>query len=134
MDLRTLRLYVGTDGGDRLQGFQGVFGFPTGIVITLIMIFIVFGSVLQASGAGESLIRIAFALTGRTRGPAHAAIVRRNVRHHVGQRCRQRRWPGVLTIPMIKRRGFASASRVAWNPPPRLAGKSCLQSWERQLF
>ena len=45
------------------------------LVITLIMIFIVFGSVLQASGAGESLIRIAFALTGRTRGgPAHAAI------------------------------------------------------------
>ena len=91
-------------------GFQGVFGFPTGIVLTLILIFIIFGSVLQATGAGESLIRIAFALTGGTRGgPAHAAIgasamfgtmsgsVAANV---VGT--------GVLTIPMIKRRGFAA--------------------------
>ena len=92
-------------------GFQGVFGFPTGIVITLIMIFIVFGSVLQASGAGESLIRIAFALTGRTRGgPAHAAIAASAMFGTMsGSVAANVVGTGVLTIPMIKRRGFAPA-------------------------
>ncbi|MEZ5728576.1 MAG: TRAP transporter fused permease subunit [Burkholderiaceae bacterium] len=91
-------------------GFQGVFGFPTGIVLSLILIFIVLGAFLEATGAGEALIRIAFGLTGATRGgPAHAAIaasalfgttsgsVTANV---VGT--------GVFTIPMIKRRGFSA--------------------------
>ena len=56
-------------------GFSGVFGLPTAIVLSLIFIFIVFGAMLQATGAGDSLIRIAFALAGNSRGgPAHAAI------------------------------------------------------------
>ena len=89
-------------------GFKGVFGFPTGIVLTLILIFIVFGSVLQATGAGESLIRIAFALTGRTRGgPAHAAIAASAVFGTMsGSVAANVVGTGVLTIPMIKRRGF----------------------------
>jgi TRAP transporter 4TM/12TM fusion protein len=91
-------------------GFQGVFGLPTGIVLGLILIFIVFGAVLEGTGAGDSLIRIALSLTGRSRGgPAHAAVgasalfgtmsgsVTANV---VGT--------GVMTIPMIKQRGFTS--------------------------
>jgi TRAP transporter 4TM/12TM fusion protein len=91
-------------------GFQGVFGLATGIVLGLILIFIVFGAVLEGTGAGDSLIRIAFALTGRSRGgPAHAAVgasalfgamsgsVTANV---VGT--------GVMTIPMIKKRGFTA--------------------------
>jgi TRAP transporter 4TM/12TM fusion protein len=92
-------------------GFQGVFGFPTGIVITLIMIFIVFGSILQASGAGESLIHIAFALTGRTRGgPAHAAITASAMFGTMsGSVAANVVGTGVLTIPMIKRRGFSPA-------------------------
>ena len=90
-------------------GFQGVFGFPTGIVLTLILIFIVFGSVLQVSGAGESLIRIAFALTGKTRGgPAHAAIAASAMFGTMsGSVAANVVGTGVLTIPMIKRRGFA---------------------------
>ena len=89
-------------------GFKGVFGFPTGIVLTLILIFIVFGSVLQATGAGESLIRIAFALTGRTRGgPAHAAIAASAMFGTMsGSVAANVVGTGVLTIPMIKRRGF----------------------------
>ena len=92
-------------------GFQGVFGFPTGIVLTLILIFIVFGSVLQATGAGEALIRIAFALTGGTRGgPAHAAIAASAMFGTMsGSVAANVVGTGVLTIPMIKRRGFAPA-------------------------
>jgi TRAP transporter 4TM/12TM fusion protein len=90
-------------------GFQGVFGFPTGIVLTLILIFIVFGSVLQASGAGESLIRIAFAMTGGTRGgPAHAAITASAMFGTMsGSVAANVVGTGVLTIPMIKSRGFS---------------------------
>ncbi|MEM7404326.1 MAG: TRAP transporter fused permease subunit [Pseudomonadota bacterium] len=92
-------------------GFKGVFGFPTGIVLTLILIFIIFGSILQATGAGESLIRIAFAVTGRTRGgPAHAAIAASAMFGTMsGSVAANVVGTGVLTIPMIKRRGFAPA-------------------------
>mgnify|MGYP003965824737 FL=1 len=91
--------------------FDGVFGFIVIIVITLIFIFIIFGAVLEATGAGDVLLRIAVSLTGGLRGgPAHAAIaascffgtisgsVSANV---VGT--------GVFTIPMIKERGFKNS-------------------------
>src|SRR5690606_758707 len=71
-------------GGYRLEqvmqvvwySFDGVFGGPVSVVVTLILVFIVFGVVLEGIGAGPVLLKFAFAFTGRTRGgPAHAAIV-----------------------------------------------------------
>ena len=48
--------------------FDGVFGFIVITVISLIFIFIVFGAVLEATGAGAVLLRIAISLTGGLRG------------------------------------------------------------------
>jgi len=92
-------------------GFQGVFGLPTGIVLSLIFIFIVFGALLEGTGAGEALIRIAFAATGRTRGgPAHAAIVASGLFGTTsGSVTANVVGTGVVTIPLIKRRGFHGA-------------------------
>lgn len=92
-------------------GFQGVFGFPTGIVLSLILIFIVFGSLLEGVGAGEVLIKIAFAVTGKTRGgPAHAAIVASGLFGSTsGSVTANVVGTGAFTIPMIKRRGYAPA-------------------------
>lgn len=92
-------------------GFSGVFGAPVAVMIELLFIYIVFGVMLEATGAGPALVRMSIRLTGRLPGgPAHAAIfasmlfgtmsgsVTANV---VGT--------GAFTIPMIKRRGFSPA-------------------------
>ena len=90
---------------------NGVMGNLAGIVIGTVFVFVVFGAMMEGSGAGLSLIRVSCALTRRSRGgPAHAAILASGlfgtmsgapVANVVGT--------GVLTIPMIKRRGFTPA-------------------------
>ncbi|AUH32634.1 hypothetical protein CUV01_03880 [Paracoccus tegillarcae] len=94
--------------------FDGVFGGPLSVVVTLILVFIVFGSVLEAVGAGPVLLKFAFALTGRFRGgPAHAAIAASGVFGTMsGSVSGNVVGTGVMTIPMIVKRGF----------PPRYAG------------
>ena len=87
---------------------KGVIGQIFEIVIFTVFPFIIFGAVLESTGVGASLIRFAFSLTKNTRGgPAHAAVLASSlfgtmsgvpVANVVGT--------GVLTIPMIKRRGF----------------------------
>ena len=87
---------------------KGVIGLIFEIVIFTVFPFIIFGTMLEATGVGASLIRFAFSLTKNTRGgPAHAAVLASSlfgtmsgvpVANVVGT--------GVLTIPLIKRRGF----------------------------
>lgn len=87
---------------------KGALGQVFEIVVFTVFPFIVFGAMLEATGTGGSLIRFAFMLTRNTRGgPAHAAVLASSlfgtmsgvpVANVVGT--------GVLTIPMIKRRGF----------------------------
>lgn len=89
--------------------FDGVFGRPLSVVVTLILVFIVFGSVLEAIGAGPVLLKFAFALTGRFRGgPAHAAIAASGVFGTMsGSVSGNVVGTGVMTIPMIVQRGFS---------------------------
>lgn len=103
-------------GGYRLEqvmqvvwySFDGVFGSPVSVVVTLILVFIVFGVVLEGIGAGPVLLKFAFAFTGRTRGgPAHAAIVASGVFGTMsGSVSGNVVGTGVMTIPMIVRRGL----------------------------
>lgn len=92
-------------------GFNGVFGLPTAIVLSLIFIFIIFGAMLQATGAGDSLIKIAFALAGKSRGgPAHAAITASAIFGTMsGSVAANVVGTGAFTIPLIKKRGFHPA-------------------------
>lgn len=89
-------------------GLQGVFGFPTGIVVLLVFIFIVFGALLEGTGAGEVMIRMALAFTSRTRGgPAHSAIIASSLfGMSSGSVTANVVGTGAVTIPLIKRRGF----------------------------
>ncbi|MFV0245211.1 MAG: TRAP transporter permease, partial [Qingshengfaniella sp.] len=68
-----------------------------------------FGSLLEAIGAGPVLLKFAFALTGRFRGgPAHAAIAASGVFGTMsGSVSGNVVGTGVMTIPMIIKRGFA---------------------------
>ena len=93
-------------------GYQGVFGSPTGVVIRVVLIFVVFGIVLEGTGASDTLIRVSVALTGRTRGgPAHSAVVASALLGSMsGSVTANVVGSGSFTIPMIKRRGFPAAT------------------------
>ena len=87
---------------------DGVFGRPVEVVSRTVLIFIVFGGVLQSSGAGNILLKVAFAVTGRLPGgPAHAAIVGSSLFGSLsGAAVANVVSTGVVTIPIIKKIGF----------------------------
>jgi TRAP transporter 4TM/12TM fusion protein len=92
--------------------FQGVYGLPMGVVLQVVLIFVVFGVILEGTGASDALIRASVALTGRTRGgPAHSAVVASAIFGSMsGSVTANVVGTGSFTIPMIKRRGFPAAT------------------------
>lgn len=88
--------------------FDGVFGFPVGVVGSVVLIFIVFGAILEGTGAGAALLKLASAVTGGIRGgPAHAAIVSSAIFGTIsGNPVANVVGTGVFTIPLIKKQGF----------------------------
>ncbi|MCY4463512.1 MAG: TRAP transporter fused permease subunit [Albidovulum sp.] len=87
---------------------DGVFGRPVQVVTTVVLVFVVFGAVMQHSGAGAVLLKMAFAATGRVAGgPAHAAIVASAMFGTMsGSAIANVVSTGVFTIPIIKKAGF----------------------------
>lgn len=90
---------------------DGVFGRPASIVANLVLIFIIFGAILEATGAGAVLLKISFAATAAIRGgPAHAAIMASALFGTMsGSAMANVVGTGVFTIPIIKKRGFSPA-------------------------
>ena len=93
---------------------DGVFGRPVEVVGRIVLVYVILGAVLQAAGAGEVLLKMAFAVTGRfAGGPAHAAIVGSAMFGTMsGAAVANVVSTGVFTIPLIKKVGFS----------PRFAG------------
>ena len=90
---------------------DGVLGNIMDIVLSTVFPFIVLGGMLEGSGAGRSLIRVSFHAMRRFRGgPAHAAILASSLFGMVsGSAVANVVGTGVITIPLIKRRGFSAA-------------------------
>jgi len=90
---------------------QGIFGMPTGIVLQIIFIFIVFGAVLQQTGAGDAIMRLAVYVSRRSRaGPAHAAIVSSAAFGTMsGSVTANVVGTGTITIPMVRKHGFSGS-------------------------
>ncbi|GGB79509.1 hypothetical protein GCM10011352_01440 [Marinobacterium zhoushanense] len=86
----------------------GIMGSTFSIVVTTVFPFIILGAVLEGVGAGESMIRIAFYWMRRAAGgPAYAAVLSSALFGTVsGSAVANVVGTGVVTIPMIKRRGF----------------------------
>lgn len=86
----------------------GMFGQPLQIVSGNVLIFIVFGAVLMASGAGDLLMKVAIRLTGGlTGGAAHAAVASSALFGTLsGAAISNVVSTGVMTIPVIKQSGF----------------------------
>ena len=118
---------------------DGVLGNLMGILIFTVLPFVLLGVTLQQTGGGNSLIKIAFLLTRNFRGgPAHAAIAASGLFGTVtGGSVTNVVATGVITIPIIKKRGFepafaggveATASSAGQIMPPIMGAAALVMS------
>ncbi len=89
--------------------FDGVFGSTLGVVTSTILIFILFGALLDALGVGVVLLKLSFRLTRHLPGgDAHAAVLASGLFGTIsGSSVANVVGTGVITIPMIKKSGFS---------------------------
>jgi len=88
---------------------EGVFGVALGVSTSMVFMFVLFGSLLEAAGAGNYFIRSAFAGLGHMRGgPAKAAVVSSALTGLVsGSSIANVVTTGTFTIPLMKKVGFS---------------------------
>jgi len=88
---------------------DGILGTIMGIIIFTVFPFIMLGSMLERTGGGRSLIKLAVHVTkGFRGGPAHSAILASSLFGTMsGGSVTNVVATGVITIPMIKQRGFS---------------------------
>jgi TRAP transporter 4TM/12TM fusion protein len=89
-------------------GQEGIFGLPLGVAATYVFIFVLFGAVLEVTGAGKFFIDLAYAATGRKRGgPAKAAVLAScGMGSITGSAIANVATTGPFTIPLMKRLGY----------------------------
>jgi TRAP transporter 4TM/12TM fusion protein len=120
---------------------EGMFGLTANISATFVFMFIIFGSFLLRSGAGDFIVRIAQCLAGRyTGGAGLVAVVGSGLMGSVsGSAVANTVSTGVITIPMMKKSGFtgqfsagvvaAASTGGALMPPVMGAGAFVLASY-----
>ena len=89
-------------------GTEGVFGVALGVSTGMVFMFVLFGALLEAAGAGNYFIRTAFAALGHLKGgPAKAAVVSSGLTGLVsGSSIANVVTTGTFTIPLMKKVGF----------------------------
>jgi TRAP transporter 4TM/12TM fusion protein len=89
-------------------GDTGVFGIPVFVVAQYVVLFLLFGRLLQATGAGTFFTRLAFALFGhRVGGPGKAAVIASGLFGTLsGSGVSNVLTTGSFTIPMMRRVGY----------------------------
>ncbi|MHB1393671.1 MAG: TRAP transporter permease [Clostridia bacterium] len=87
---------------------EGIYGIPLGIAATFIIIFVIFGSFLEAFGGGQWFVDTAYAITGRYRGgPAKTAVVASALMGMIsGAPAANVATTGTFTIPLMKKVGY----------------------------
>ncbi|MDA0238651.1 MAG: TRAP transporter fused permease subunit [Proteobacteria bacterium] len=96
-------------------GDAGIFGLPLGIAANIVIIFLIFGALMEGAGASRWFMDMALALTGWSRGgPAKAAVVASAMFGSIsGSPSGNSATTGVFTIPMMKRVGYTAAFAAA---------------------
>lgn len=94
---------------------EGVFGVALGVSTDFVFLFVLFGALLERTGAGAYFIRVAFALMGHMRGgPAKAAIAASGLSGMIsGSSISNVVTTGTFTIPLMKRVGFPGYKAAA---------------------
>jgi TRAP transporter 4TM/12TM fusion protein len=120
---------------------EGVWGIPLGVSADFVYLFVLFGSLLEASGGGALLIGLASRVASRLRGaPAMTATVASALMGSLsGSAVANVVTTGTFTIPLMKRAGFkphfaaaieAAASTGGQIMPPIMgAGAFILATW-----
>jgi TRAP transporter 4TM/12TM fusion protein len=87
---------------------EGVFGVPLWVSSTFVFAFVLFGAILEKTGAMDYFMRLAFALVGHTRGgPAKVSVVSSAFMGSIsGSGIANVVTTGSITIPLMKRLGF----------------------------
>jgi len=90
---------------------DGLYGQTLYVSAQFIFLFVLFGAILDMTGAGEFFVNIAFALTGRVRGgPAQAAVYSSMLMGTInGSGAANVVTTGTFTIPLMKKVGFKPA-------------------------
>jgi len=103
----------------------GIFGTPLGVSANFVYLFILFGAILNKTGAGKFFIDFATALTGYTRGgPAKAAVVSSGMMGTVsGSSTANTVTTGSFTIPLMKSIGYSPVFAGAVEPVASTGGQ-----------
>jgi len=88
---------------------EGIFGIPLGVSASYVILFILFGTFLEKSGAGQLFMDFASAVTGKARGgPGKISCVTSGLFGTIsGSAVANVMVDGWFTIPLMKRTGFA---------------------------
>ncbi len=88
---------------------EGIFGVPLGVSASLIVLFVVFGSVLNATGGGQFFIDATYSIAGKYRGgTAKTGVVASALMGMIsGSPIANVVTTGTFTIPLMKRGGFS---------------------------
>lgn len=92
-------------------GESGIFGLPLNVAANIVIVFLIFGALMQGAGAGRWFIDIALALSGWSRGgPAKAAVLSSAMFGSIsGSPSGNAATTGIFTIPMMKQIGYSPA-------------------------
>ncbi|MGE0653470.1 MAG: TRAP transporter permease, partial [Alphaproteobacteria bacterium] len=92
-------------------GEAGIFGLPLGVAAEIILVFLLFGALMDVSGTGQWFLKLALALTGWARGgPAKAAVVASAMFGSIsGSPSANAATTGVFTIPLMKQIGYRAS-------------------------
>lgn len=102
LELLAEQMYLGT---------EGIFGIPIYVSATYVMLFIVFGALVERTGTGQLFMDFAMSLTGRTAGgPAKVSCITSGMFGMVsGSAVANVMTTGTFTIPLMKRIGYPAA-------------------------
>ena len=118
---------------------EGIFGIPLGVSAKFVLLFILYGAILERTGAGKFFLDLAMAVAGGTRGgPAKAAVISSAVMGTMsGSSVANVTTTGTFTIPLMKRIGIkpeaaggieASASTMGQITPPVMGAAAFLMA------
>lgn len=120
VDLDRLLIYVGLDS-------NGIIGVPISVVVSIVIAFIFFGNLLNASGGASFFTEISTAMMGGYRGgSAKIAIMASSLFGSIsGSAVANVASTGVITIPMMKKGGY---------PPDKAAAIEAVASTGGQIM
>ena len=96
-------------------GDAGIFGPPLRIAANIVIVYLIFGALMDRAGAGKWFMDLSLALTGWSRGgPAKAAVVASAMFGSIsGSPSGNAATTGVFTIPMMKSIGYSATFAAA---------------------